>query len=120
MGPLARLPLHPLLLAAYAVLFVYAANIDEVLPPDLVLPLAVALAGCRGGAAAVRAALPRPARRGALLASAIVVAFAFFGHVGSQLDETVLGRRLQLRPGLAFVVRGRHLRRPRARARPAP
>ena len=30
MGPLARLPLHPLLLAAYAVLFVYAANISEV------------------------------------------------------------------------------------------
>ena len=43
MRSLARLPLHPLLLAAYAVLFVYAANIDEVLPGDLLGPLLVAI-----------------------------------------------------------------------------
>lgn len=103
MGPLARLPLYPLLLAAYAVLFVYAANISEVLPSDLLWPLAVALAG----AAVLLAAcvvLYRDVRRGALLAGAIVLAFAFFGHVGSQLDEEVVGESVQLVAWAAFIL----------------
>ena len=103
MGPLARLPLHPLLLAAYAVLFVYAANIDEVLPADLLGPLLVAL----GGSAlvlAVCALLYRDLRRGALVASAIVLAVAFFGHLGSQLDEEVVGETLQLLAWAALLV----------------
>ena len=95
MGPLARLPLHPLLLAAYAVLFVYAANIDEVLPADLLGPLLVAL-GAAAVVLALCALLYRDLRRGALLASAIVLAVAFFGHLGSQLDEEVVGETLQL------------------------
>ena len=95
MGPLARLPLHPLLLAAYAVLFVYAANISEVLPADAWPALAVALGG---GAVtlAVCALLYRDARRGALTASALILAFAFFGHVGSELDEEVVTEPVQL------------------------
>ena len=95
MGPLARLPLHPLLLAAYAVLFVYAVNISEVLPADAWPALAVALGG---GAVtlAVCALLYRDARRGALTASALILAFAFFGHVGSELDEEVVTQPVQL------------------------
>jgi hypothetical protein len=103
MGFLARLPLHPLLLAAYAVLFVYAANISEVLPAELLLPLTLALL-IAAAALAVCALLFRDLRRGALLASAIVLAIAFFGHIGSQLDEEVIGQRAQLLLWAAFVV----------------
>jgi hypothetical protein len=88
MGLLARLPLHPLLLAAYAVLFVYAANISEVLPADLLWPLTFALAGAVA-VLLVSSLLYRDLRRGALLASAIILAVAFFGHLGTQLDATV-------------------------------
>ena len=103
MGPLARLPLHPLLLAAYAVLFVYAANIDEVLPADLLGPLLVALAAA-AVVLALCALLYRDLRRGAVLASAIVLAVAFFGHLGSQLDEEVVGETVQLLAWAALIV----------------
>ncbi len=103
MGPLARLPLHPLLLAAYAVLFVYAANIDEVLPAELLWPLLIALAGA-AVVLALCALLYRDLRRAALLASAIVLAVAFFGHLGSQLDEAVVGETVQLLAWAAFLA----------------
>jgi hypothetical protein len=103
MRTLSRVPLHPVLLAAYAVLFVYAANITEILPGDLWWPLLVALAG-GSVALAVCALLYRDARRGALLASALVLAFAFFGHLGSQLDEAVIGEVVQLAGWAALIV----------------
>ena len=95
MGPLARLPLYPLLLAAYAVLFVYAANIDEVLPADLWWPLAVAL-GIGALALALCALLYRDLRRGALLASAFLLALLFFGHISAQLDTDIVNEPMQL------------------------
>ncbi len=100
---LARLPLHPLLLAAYAVLFVYAGNIGEVLPSDLVGPLLFAL-GAAALILAVCALLYRDPRRGALLASAIILAIAFFGHLGSQLDEAVVGETLQLLTWALLII----------------
>jgi hypothetical protein len=103
MKTLARLPLYPLLLAAYAVLFVYAANIGEVLPRELVQPLLVALAA----AAAVLmlcALLFRDLRRGALLASALVLAFAFFGHLGSIVDGETLTEAMQLLLCAVFII----------------
>ena len=72
---LSRWPLYPLLLAAYAVLFVYAANISEVLLEQLVEPLLLAL-GLGLAVFAVSALLFRDLRRGALLASAILLAVA--------------------------------------------
>ena len=39
MRPLTRFPLHPLLLAVYAVLFLYAENLEEVLLVDAAAPL---------------------------------------------------------------------------------
>ncbi len=103
MGPLARLPLHPLLLAAYAVLFVYAANIGEVLPADAWLPLAVAL-GAAALVLVICALLYRDARRGALTASALVVAFAFFGHLGAGLDDEVVTEPMQLAAWAGIVA----------------
>ena len=35
--------MHPLLFAAYAVLYLYSANLDEVLPVDAAAPLARAV-----------------------------------------------------------------------------
>ena len=103
MALLGRLPLHPLLLAAYAVLFVYAANISEVLPADLVGPLTTALL-VAAVILALCSLLFRDARRGAVLASAIVLAVAFFGHIADLLDEDVVGEPLQLAVWTTFVV----------------
>jgi hypothetical protein len=100
---LSRAPLHPVLLAAYAVLFVYAANVSEVLPADLWPPLLVAVAGGLL-ALGVCALLYRDPRRGALLASALVLAIAFFGHLGAQLDEAVVGEIAQLVAWTVFLV----------------
>jgi hypothetical protein len=100
---LARVPLHPLFIAAYAVLFVYAANISEVVPADLLWPLTIALLAA-GAVLAMCGLLYRNLRRGALLASAIVLSFAFFGHVGSLLDRDVLSDPVQLSLWLAFIV----------------
>jgi hypothetical protein len=103
MGPLARLPLHPLLLAAYAVLFVYAANISEVLPADLWWPLTVAL-GVAGVVLVACALLYRDLRRGALLATSVVLAVGFFGHVGAQLGDTFMSEPLQLAECAGLLV----------------
>lgn len=103
MGLSSRLPLHPLLLAAYAVLFLYAANIDEVLPADVIGPLLVALL-VAGVILVLCWLLYRDRRRGALLATAIVGAVFFFGHVSSQFDEEAVGETLQLALWVALVV----------------
>ncbi|CAN5823357.1 hypothetical protein BH23CHL8_BH23CHL8_24660 [soil metagenome] len=85
MDLLSRLPVHPLLLSAYAVLGVYAANASEVLPRDLLGPLAVALGGA-ALALVVAGLLYRDARRGAVLSVALVVAAGYFGHVSGWLS----------------------------------
>ena len=81
---LTRIPLHPLLFAAYAVLFLYSANLDLVLPVDAIAPLAravVAAAALTG----VLALLFRDVRKGAIVATAIVLAYFGYGHVAGFL-----------------------------------
>jgi hypothetical protein len=90
-----RLPLHPLLLAAYAVLFVYAANLQEVLPIDLARPLGLALLG-GASALVIGALLYRDLRRGALLATIVIIAVAYFGHLSPELARLGLGDTAQL------------------------
>jgi hypothetical protein len=92
---LERLPLHPVLFAAYAVLFLYSVNLDEVLPVDAGLPLARFVLA----AAALTAVLALPfrsLRRGAVVASAAVVAFAAFGHLSPALADRGLDEPTQL------------------------
>jgi len=89
MARLTRLPLHPLLFAAYAILFLYAANLDEVLPVDAAAPLFRAMAGA-AVALAVLALVYRNALRGAIVASAMVVAFFAYGHIATALTGAVL------------------------------
>jgi len=87
-GALSRWPLHPLLFAAYAVLFLYAANVAEVLPDQVVTPLAWAI-GCAAAVLLVAALLTRSARRGAVVATSVVLAVAYLGHLASPVADIV-------------------------------
>ena len=90
-----RVPVHPLLFAAFAVLFLYAANLHEVLPVDAALPLARNVAGT-AIVLAVLSVVFRSVARGAIVATAIVVAYVAFGHVASLATGSVLDDRAQL------------------------
>ena len=119
MGPLARLPLHPLLLAAYAVLFVYAANISEVLPADLLWPLAVALAG-----AAVRAGCLRRCSTATCAGEHCWPAPSCWPSPSSATSARSWTKRSSVSPcsswpGPAFIVAVGRLRRERERSSPA-
>ncbi|HWH24972.1 MAG TPA: hypothetical protein VNW68_08800 [Candidatus Limnocylindria bacterium] len=77
---LSRVPLHSLLVPAYAVLFLYAANIGLVRPAEVIAPLAWTIAA---GAAllAVLALATRDLRAGGLICSALLAGFFFHGHL---------------------------------------
>jgi hypothetical protein len=92
---LTRIPLHPLLFAAYAVLFLYSANLEQVLPVDAAAPLARAVV-VAAALTAVLALVLRDARKGAIVATALVVAFFAFGHVAGFLAGLGLGEAAQL------------------------
>ncbi len=89
------LPVHPVFLAAYPVLFLWAANVNAVSVRDIWRPLGLAVGG-----AVVSLALGylvvREIRRAALVASAIVVTFAGYGHVALLLEPAGVGRDLAL------------------------
>jgi len=100
---LRRIPLHPLLFAAYAVLFLYSANLDRVLPVDAIAPLARAVAAA-AGLTCVLALLIRDVRKGAIIATAIVVAYFGFGHVAGFLAGRGIGDAAQLGAWAAIVI----------------
>ena len=103
MTVLGRLPLHPLLFAAYAVLFLYSVNLDEVLPVDAAGPLLRSVAGA-AGATAVLGLVLRDVRRGAIVATAGVVGFFAFGHVAPTLAGLGMNDRLQLAVWVLVVI----------------
>jgi sulfatase-like protein len=78
------LPFHPLLLAAYPVLFLYGQNLGELSIGDLPAPLAVILAAALV-ALVVGAYILRDARRAALVVSALAAMFLLFGHLSPLL-----------------------------------
>src|SRR5688572_1727780 len=78
-GP-AELPIAPLLLAAFPILFLFAENaVQQVTLEPLWLPLGAALAGA-AVTLIVCIALFRDIRRGGLMASVLVALFFSFGH----------------------------------------
>lgn len=108
---LGRVPFHPFLLAAYGVLFLYSVNLDEVLPIDAVPPVAWQVAGAALLTAVLGLAF-RSVRRGALVASAVVVAYVAFGHVASfvagyGLDDRMLllGWGLVIAASVVYAIR---------------
>src|SRR6185437_13010738 len=100
---LTRIPLHPLLFAAYAVLFLYSANLDRVLPVDAIAPLTRAVAAA-AVVTAVLALLLRDRRKGAIVATAIVVAYFGFGHVAGFLAGRGITDAAQLGAWAVIVV----------------
>ena len=75
-----RLPLHPLLAAAYPVVFLFASNADSQVTLDpLWTPLALAIGGAVV-ALGVAWALARDPHRGALVATVLVIGFFGYGH----------------------------------------
>ena len=100
---LTRLPVHPVLFAAYAVLLLYASNLDEVLPVDAAAPLGAAMLGA-ALAMGVAALVFRSARRGAVVASALVIAFFGYGHVADALAGIGATDRVLLLGCAAMIV----------------
>jgi hypothetical protein len=87
-----------MLLAAFAVLSVYAGNLSEVLPIDLGGPTGPLVRAVVGASVVlgVCALLFRDWRRGAIVATALVAAFALFGRVAAALDLSGVGDWVQL------------------------
>jgi hypothetical protein len=100
---LTRLPVHPLLFAAYAVLFLYAENLDEVLPVDAAAPLARGVAAA-AVATALLGLLFRDLRKGAIISTSLVVAFFGFGHVAGFLSGFGLDDASQLAAWFVVVI----------------
>ncbi len=101
-----RLPLHPFLLAAFAVLSVYASNLTQVLPVDLggpLGPLSRAIVGA-GVTMVLCSLVLRDWRRGAILATAVVAAYAFFGRLAPELLGLGLTEQVQLAAWAVVVV----------------
>ena len=79
-----RFPLHPLLVAAWPVLFLYGANIGELSLADLVGPL-VAIVAAALALLGVGGYVLRDGRRAALIVSALAAAMLLYGHVAGLL-----------------------------------
>jgi hypothetical protein len=78
--------LHPFLFAAAPVLFLYAFNIGQVVPGDVVLPLAVSLGGAALLFAVLRLALGNSLEAGMLVSLAAVL-FYTYGHLMSGVRD---------------------------------
>lgn len=103
LSPLARYPVHPFLLAAYAVLFLYAENLADVLLVDAGKPVTTAILQAIVASAAA-AILLRSYRRGAVVASALLVAWYGFGHAAPMLADAGLDERRQIGVWLLVIA----------------
>lgn len=99
--PLARYPVHPFLFAAYAVLFLYAENLADVLLVDVGKPITTAALQAIV-AFATASILLRSYRRGAVVASALLIAWYGFGHAAPMLADAGMEERRQI--GLWLLV----------------
>jgi hypothetical protein len=96
-------PFHPLLFAAYFVLFLYSVNLDEVELGD-VLPVLVVVVGGTAVALIVAAMLVGDARRAALVLTAAVVAFLAYGHAARLLQPLRIGPTVHVLGWLAVIA----------------
>lgn len=70
---------HPMLFAAYAVLFLWSQNLGETDPAQVLVPLVVLVAGA-AVLTIVLGVVFRDRRRGALVASAVIIPLLMYGH----------------------------------------
>ena len=97
-----RFPLHPMLIAAWPVLFLYGANIGELNLDDLVTPL-VAVVAAAFALLVVGGYVLRDGRRAALIVSALAAALLLYGHVAGLLGPLGL-RSAVLQVGWLLLV----------------
>ncbi len=100
---LGALPLHPILLAAYAVLFLYASNITELTASDVLQPLVMSILTA-STVLLLLAIIFKSLTRAAIVTSAVVIAFFGQGHLEAVLTSLGLGLRTQLVAWSAFIV----------------
>lgn len=81
--------LHPFLFAAAPVLFLYAFNIDQVVPGDVILPLVLSVAVAAALYLTLRLTLGNSREAGLLVTLALVLFFSY-GHVVSLLRDAGL------------------------------
>jgi hypothetical protein len=97
------IPIHPFLLAAYPILFLYAQNIDLTAPGDIVAPLLIALCSTLLLYLALYAVV-RSAGKAGLLVSALVMLFFSYGHVVDGLEALGLDTAdSMLQPSFFFL-----------------
>ncbi len=96
-------PFHPLLLAAYPVLFLLSENLSEVAFGETFQPILRAVA-VAGAIMLVAGLLLRDLRRGALIASAMVIVWFTYGHVEDLVAPMGITRDVQLGLSLAFII----------------
>ena len=101
--PISQYPVHPFLFAAYAVLFLYSENLADVLLVDVGDPLSVAIVQAIVFYAGATILL-RSARRGAVVASAILIAWYGFGHAAPLLADAGLDERKQIGVWLLVIA----------------
>jgi hypothetical protein len=99
-----RTPFHPWFFAAFPVLRLYAENLTDVEPDEVVVPLLVVLAATTIGMA-VLGLLLRDLRRAAVIVSALVLPVLLYGLVLARLPASLEnGRLLLLGASVAFVA----------------
>ena len=104
--PWTAIPIHPALLAAFAVLFLFAENIaDQLVLDPLWMPLAVSVIGAVV-ALLIATAVTRDLVRGGLLASLLVVLFFSFGHAWFRSGELLPSRWLLVAAYAVAAVAG--------------
>lgn len=98
------IPLYPWLFAAFPIIRLYAENLTDVEPAEVIKPLLMALLGTTACMAVLGLVL-RDLRRAAIVSSAVVLLFLLFGLVLEQVPmETDQARLVVLALGVAFVV----------------
>lgn len=89
------LPVHPLLFAAYPVLYLYSQNVGEVAPGEVLVPLLLVLAGALGLLVLLSLAFRDP-RRAAIVVSVLALGALAYGFVDSFIPSVVPGWTQQL------------------------
>jgi hypothetical protein len=85
-----EVPFHPVLFAAYPILFLFSQNLGGVLLGDLFVPLALAMGAALIAQVALTLVL-RDAQRAAILVSGLVLALLAYGHAARVASSFHLG-----------------------------
>jgi hypothetical protein len=103
-GWLTSIPVYPWLFAAFPIIRLYAENLTDVEPDEVIKPLLMALLATTA-CMAVLGLILRDLRRAAIVSSAIVLPFLLFGLIVEQMPvESEQARLIVLALSVAFVV----------------